>query len=170
MKRSQRWNNLQICPHHDLNMGGSHLWSNTLLLDQGGTPHLFYDFGIVSYIIRNWTAVLSLTFLIHIATQRCTVENSFLWWWLGKENNGVWDIEDDVESGFGKDIWETGLNNYKIDAQDQVKLRKLDVGPSQPPQKNKTSHKLIVVLHWNKSCTHYTAYVYFSTFYTRCVL
>ena len=30
MKRSQRWNNLQICPHRDSNSGGSDLRSNTL--------------------------------------------------------------------------------------------------------------------------------------------
>ena len=39
MKRSQRWNNLQICPRRDSNRGGSDLWSNTLPLDQGGVQH-----------------------------------------------------------------------------------------------------------------------------------
>jgi len=36
MKWSQRWNNLQICPHWYSNLGGSDLWSNTLLLDHRG--------------------------------------------------------------------------------------------------------------------------------------
>ena len=36
MKRSQRWNTLQICPRRDSNTGGSDLWSNTLPLDHGG--------------------------------------------------------------------------------------------------------------------------------------
>ena len=30
MKRSQRWNTLQICQYRDSNSGGSDLWSNTL--------------------------------------------------------------------------------------------------------------------------------------------
>ena len=30
MKRSQRWNNLQICPRRDSTTGGSELWSNAL--------------------------------------------------------------------------------------------------------------------------------------------
>ena len=35
MRRSERRNNLQICPHRDSITGGSDLWSNTLLpLDQ----------------------------------------------------------------------------------------------------------------------------------------
>ena len=38
MKRSQRWNNLQICPRRNSNTGGSDLWSNTLPLDHGATP------------------------------------------------------------------------------------------------------------------------------------
>ena len=38
MKRSQRWNNLQICPRRDSNTGGSDQWSNTLPLDHGGAP------------------------------------------------------------------------------------------------------------------------------------
>ena len=33
MKWSQRWNNLQICPHRDSNTGGSDLWAHTLPLD-----------------------------------------------------------------------------------------------------------------------------------------
>ena len=36
MKRSQRWNNLQICPRRDSNTGSSDMWSNTLQLDHGG--------------------------------------------------------------------------------------------------------------------------------------
>ncbi|KAK2163817.1 hypothetical protein LSH36_74g14046 [Paralvinella palmiformis] len=36
MRRSQRRNNLQICPRRDSNTGGSDLWSNTLPLDHGG--------------------------------------------------------------------------------------------------------------------------------------
>ena len=36
MKWIQRWNNLQICPRWDSNMGGSDLWSNTLWLDHRG--------------------------------------------------------------------------------------------------------------------------------------
>ena len=35
MRRSQRWNNLQICPLTDSNPGGSDMWSNTLPLDHG---------------------------------------------------------------------------------------------------------------------------------------
>ena len=38
MRRSQRRNNLQICPRRDSNTGGSDLWSNTLPLDHGGAP------------------------------------------------------------------------------------------------------------------------------------
>ncbi|KAK2150429.1 B-12 dependent methionine synthase [Paralvinella palmiformis] len=40
MRRSERRNNLQICPRQDLNMGGSDLWSNTLLLDYGVAEEL----------------------------------------------------------------------------------------------------------------------------------
>ena len=36
MRRSERWNNLQICPRRDSNTSGSDLWSNTLPLDHGG--------------------------------------------------------------------------------------------------------------------------------------
>ena len=36
MRRSERRNNLQICPRWDSNTGGSDLWSNTLPLDHGG--------------------------------------------------------------------------------------------------------------------------------------
>jgi len=39
MKRSQRWNNLQICPRQGSNMGGSDLWSNTLPLDPRPLRH-----------------------------------------------------------------------------------------------------------------------------------
>jgi len=39
MRRSQRWNNLQICPRRDANTGGSDLWSNTLPLDHGGARY-----------------------------------------------------------------------------------------------------------------------------------
>ena len=35
MKRSQRWNTLQICPRRDSNTGGDALWSNTLPLYHG---------------------------------------------------------------------------------------------------------------------------------------
>ena len=38
MRRSERRNNLQICPHRDSNTGGSDLWSNTLPLDHEGAP------------------------------------------------------------------------------------------------------------------------------------
>ena len=38
MRRSERRNNLQICPRQDSNTGGSDLWSNTLPLDHGGAP------------------------------------------------------------------------------------------------------------------------------------
>jgi len=37
MKRSQRWNNHQICPHRDSKTGGRDLWYNVLLLDHGWT-------------------------------------------------------------------------------------------------------------------------------------
>ena len=40
MKRSERWNTLQICPRRDSNTGGSDLWSNTLPLDHGGALSL----------------------------------------------------------------------------------------------------------------------------------
>ena len=36
MRRSERRNNLRICPRRDSNTGGSDLWSNTLPLDHGG--------------------------------------------------------------------------------------------------------------------------------------
>ncbi|KAK2141140.1 hypothetical protein LSH36_1154g00073 [Paralvinella palmiformis] len=36
MRRSERRNNLQICPRRDSNTGGSDLWSSTLPLDHGG--------------------------------------------------------------------------------------------------------------------------------------
>ena len=36
MRRSERRNNLQICPRWYSNTGGSDLWSNTLTLDHGG--------------------------------------------------------------------------------------------------------------------------------------
>ena len=36
MRRSERRNNLQICPRRDLNTCGSDLWSSTLPLDHGG--------------------------------------------------------------------------------------------------------------------------------------
>ena len=48
MRRSQRRNNLQICPRRDSNTGGSDLWSNTLPLDHGGAlghPYEQYDIG-----------------------------------------------------------------------------------------------------------------------------
>ena len=35
-RRSERRNNLQICPRRDSNTGGSDLWSSTLPLDHGG--------------------------------------------------------------------------------------------------------------------------------------
>ena len=38
LKRSQRWNDLQICPRRASNTGDSDLWCNTLLLDHGGGP------------------------------------------------------------------------------------------------------------------------------------
>ena len=38
MKRSQRWNTLQICRRRDSNSRGSNMWSNTLPLDHGGVP------------------------------------------------------------------------------------------------------------------------------------
>ena len=40
MRRSERQNNLQICPRRDSNTSGSDLWSNTLPLDHGGAPDL----------------------------------------------------------------------------------------------------------------------------------
>ena len=43
MERSQRWNNLKICPRRDSNTSGSDLWSNTLPLDHGGAPNLWSD-------------------------------------------------------------------------------------------------------------------------------
>ncbi|KAK2142791.1 hypothetical protein LSH36_913g01063 [Paralvinella palmiformis] len=39
MRRSERRNNLQICPGLDSNTGGSDLWSSTLPLDHGGAPY-----------------------------------------------------------------------------------------------------------------------------------
>ena len=36
MRRSERRNNLQICPRRDSYTGGSDLWSGTLPLDHGG--------------------------------------------------------------------------------------------------------------------------------------
>ena len=39
MRRSERRNNLQICPRRDSNTGGSDLWSNTLPLDYGGAQN-----------------------------------------------------------------------------------------------------------------------------------
>ena len=36
MRRSERRNNLQICPRRNSNTGGSDLWSSTLPLDHGG--------------------------------------------------------------------------------------------------------------------------------------
>ena len=41
MKRSQRWNNLHICPRGDSNTGGSGQCSNTLPLDHAGRRHHF---------------------------------------------------------------------------------------------------------------------------------
>ena len=38
MRRSERRNNLQTCPHRDSSTDGSDLWSNTLPLDHGGHP------------------------------------------------------------------------------------------------------------------------------------
>ena len=38
MRRSERRNNLQICPRRDSNTGGSDLWSSTLPLEHGGAP------------------------------------------------------------------------------------------------------------------------------------
>ena len=39
MKWSRRWNTLQIYPRHDLNSGGSDLWSNMLLTRPRRHPH-----------------------------------------------------------------------------------------------------------------------------------
>ena len=39
-RRSERRNNLQICPRRDSNTGGSDLWSSTLPLDHGGALFL----------------------------------------------------------------------------------------------------------------------------------
>ena len=41
MNQSPRWNNLQICPCHDSNMGDSDLWSITLTLDHEGALTIF---------------------------------------------------------------------------------------------------------------------------------
>ena len=41
-RRSERRNNLQICPRWDPNMGGSDLWSNMLPLDHGGAPDIYW--------------------------------------------------------------------------------------------------------------------------------
>jgi len=38
MRRSERRNNLQICPRRDSNTGGSDQWSSTLPLDHRGAP------------------------------------------------------------------------------------------------------------------------------------
>jgi len=43
MKRSQRWNILQICPRRNSNTVGSDLWSNTLPLDHGGASDIVKD-------------------------------------------------------------------------------------------------------------------------------
>jgi len=47
MKRSQRWNNFQICPRRDSNTSGSDLWSNTLRLDHTGTN----DYGAICIVL-----------------------------------------------------------------------------------------------------------------------
>ncbi|KAK2165648.1 hypothetical protein LSH36_47g04018 [Paralvinella palmiformis] len=46
MRRSERRNNLQICPRRDSNTGGSDLWSSTLPLDHGGAPVQFLEIDI----------------------------------------------------------------------------------------------------------------------------
>ena len=51
MRRSERRNNLQICPRRDSNTGGSDLWSNTLPLDHGGAP-------LIIHIVRQTDDVL----------------------------------------------------------------------------------------------------------------
>jgi len=49
MKRSQRRNTLQICPHRDSNSGGSDLWSNRVSVrQQNSGVHVFTSF----YTIR----------------------------------------------------------------------------------------------------------------------
>ena len=61
MKRSQRWNNLQIYPRRDSNMGGSDLWSNTLPLDNGGA------------IEKQWLEAYTRT------SDYCS--DDWWWWW-----------------------------------------------------------------------------------------
>ena len=55
MKRSQRWNTLQICYRRDSDTGGSDLWSNALLLGHGGALtyiHTYIHIYIHIYIDR----------------------------------------------------------------------------------------------------------------------
>ena len=62
MKQSQRWNNLQICPHRDLNMGGSDLWSNMLPLDHRDAHLLLW----VNHIFRSTNSFIKIDFTVHV--------------------------------------------------------------------------------------------------------
>jgi len=68
MRRSERRNNLQICPRRDSNTGGSDLWSNTRPLDHGGAPppHTCYKNDNLTY-----------SSLIHTYSDPCLI-NSFM--------------------------------------------------------------------------------------------
>ena len=53
MKRSQRWNTLQICPRRDSNLGGSNLWSNALSIRPRRRPHVTVGGVCVCYCHQN---------------------------------------------------------------------------------------------------------------------
>ena len=70
MRRSERRNNLQICPRRYSNTGGSDLWSSTLPLDHGGAPDVLEERTRKSSILNRYNL------LVNICSHRTTITNT----------------------------------------------------------------------------------------------
>ena len=121
MRRSQRWNNLQICPLRDSNPGGSDLWSNTLPLDHGGALMWGYVWCYVitcvicdAIMVMWWYVIIYLMLWDVILCDRMWWYNSqFIWFFTNSITKCVWVIRNKGKTIFRNYTWKVCIFIFK---------------------------------------------------------